>query len=72
MDKAEVIILLSILPVLIFVFIKHDEFMALFLIEIAFVVVIGLMYAGITVFTLALWGWIEKLLNWISDRLGVD
>lgn len=36
---------LSILPILIMIFIEHDEFMVLFLMEIAFVVVIGLMFA---------------------------
>ena len=48
---------LSILPILIMIFIEHDEFMVLFLMEIAFVAVIGLMFAIPT-----------TILVWIFDK----
>lgn len=52
---------LSILPILIMIFIEHDEFMVLFLMEIAFVVVIGLMFAIPT-----------AILVWIFDKEDKD
>ena len=36
---------LSIIPILIMIFVEHNEFMVLFLMEIAFMVIIGLMFA---------------------------
>ena len=52
---------LSILPILIMIFIQHDEFMVLFLMEIAFVVAIGLMFAIPT-----------TILVWIFDKEDKD
>ena len=49
MDKYDIIIFLSILPILILIFIKHDEFLMLFLIELGFMIIIGLIYVLITV-----------------------
>lgn len=48
---------LSILPILIIIFIEHDEFMVLFLMEIAFMIIIGLMFAIPT-----------AILVWIFDK----
>ena len=62
MDKSEVIMLLSILPILILIFVKHDEFMVLFLVELAFIGVIGLMYAGAVITACVLWEIIERII----------
>lgn len=61
MDKSEVIMLLSILPILILIFVKHDEFMVLVLIELAFIGAIGLMYTGAVILAIAIWSLIEKI-----------
>ena len=61
MDKSEVIMLLSILPILILIFVKHDEFMVLVLVELAFIGVIRLMYAGAVILAVVIWGLLEKL-----------
>lgn len=45
MDKAEVIVFLSVLPILILVFIEHDEFFMLFMLELSFIAIMGIICA---------------------------
>ena len=71
-EKGTIILLiLSMLVPFYWVFIKHDEFFILLLIEIAFMAIIGLMYVALVF--LAMWvvnilgRIINKLWEWIND-----
>ena len=71
-EKGTIILLiLSMLDPFYWVFIKHDEFFILLLIEIAFMAIIGLMYVALVF--LAMWvvnilgRIINKLWEWIND-----
>lgn len=71
-EKGTIILLiLSMLVPFYWVFIKHDEFFILLLIEIAFIAIIGLMYVALVF--LAMWvvnmlgRIINKIWEWIND-----
>lgn len=61
-SKIEVIIMLLLVISVIVVFAKYDEGFMLFLLEIAFLVIIGLIYTGIVLVALILTEFIGKLL----------
>lgn len=44
----------------------------LFLIELGFIAIMGIMYVCLALMIFGFMQLIEKLLDWISDRLGVD
>ena len=44
LSRPEVIVFISVLPILFMIFVEHDELLVLFLIELGFMGVIGLMY----------------------------
>lgn len=71
-EKGTIILLiLSMLVPFYWVFVKHDEFFILLLIEIAFIAIIGLMYTALVL--LAMWAvnaisrLINKIWEWIND-----
>lgn len=69
-EKGTIIILiLAMLVPFYWVFVKHDEFFTLLLIEIAFIAVIGLMYVALVF--LAMWAVnaISRLINIIWEKL---
>jgi hypothetical protein len=69
-EKGTIIILiLSMLVPFYWVFIKHDEFFILLLIEIAFMAIIGLMYVALVF--LAMWtvNAISRLLYALKERI---
>lgn len=61
-SKIEVIIMLLLVISVIVVFAKYDEGFMLFLLEIAFLVIIGLIYTGLVLVALILTEFIGKLL----------
>ena len=63
LSRLEVIVFISVLPIMFMIFVEHDEFLMLFLIEIAFIVIIGLLYTIPVVIMVYLSEWIKKKLN---------
>ena len=61
--RPEVIVFISVLPILFMIFVEHDELLMLFLIELGFMAIIGIMYTVPVVIVVSLCDWIEKKLN---------
>ena len=62
MKRADIILTLALIAPLFLIFVEHDEGFMLFLIEIGFLAIIGLMYVGIVLTALAVTNFIQKLL----------
>lgn len=56
--SAVLLLLLSTVPIFILVFVEHDEFFILFLIEMGFLVILGLFTAVLTISAL-----------WVTDKI---
>ena len=54
LSRPEVIVFISVLPILFMIFVEHDELLVLFLIELGFMGVIGLMYVVAVIVTIAI------------------
>lgn len=49
LSRPEIIIFMSVLPILFMIFIEHDEMFLLCLIELGFLLIVGLLYAAIVI-----------------------
>lgn len=63
LSRPEVIVFISVLPILFTIFIDHDELFILFLIELGFMAIIGITYTVLVIIVVSLCEWIEKKLN---------
>lgn len=69
-EKGTIILLiLSMLVPFYWVFIKHDEFFILLLIEIAFMAIIGLMYVALVFLAMWIANAISRLLYALKERI---
>lgn len=64
LSRPEIIVTLSLLPAVFMVFVEHDELFILFLIELGFLCIIGLMMVYIYLFFQAL----IFLMRWMRDN----
>lgn len=69
-EKGTIILLiLSMLVPFYWVFVKHDEFFTLLLIEIAFMAIIGLMYVALVFLAMWIVNAISRLLYALKERI---
>lgn len=66
---ATIILILAMLVPFYWVFIKHDEFFILLLIEIAFMAIIGLMYVALVFLAMWIVNAVSRLINIIWEKL---
>ena len=62
MDKLsspEAIVFMSVLPILFMIFIEHDEMFLLCLVELGFLLIVGLSYAAIVIFVMKIFNKIK-------------
>lgn len=62
LSRPEIIITLAMIAPLILVFIEHDEGFILFLIEIGFIAIIGLMYVGFVLTAIVITEFVKKII----------
>ena len=63
LSRPEIIVFISVLPILFMIFVEHDELLVLFLIELGFMGVIGLMYVVAVIVAIAIVDLIGKILR---------
>ena len=63
LSRPEIIVFISVLPILFMIFVEHDELLVLFLIELGFMGVIGLMYVVTVIVAIAIVDLIGKILR---------
>lgn len=67
LSKTEIIITLALICPLYMVFVEHDELFMLFLLELSFLAVIGLMFWVMVWTAIKISEWLKKLLErWIK------